>query len=195
MHHLSRYSALSGRPAIQLEAGPPNTNPAAASPAKLGLPAALKVAGQSSELWVRWGSARDWCLFRQGRGERPTARCSCGYAGLGLLQCGHLAEAHSTLLTAPTAGSAGSTAEATAAPAAAAAAAAYVLNVSSLDWACSQARHHLINAVDSRCCLRACVLACVRACLLACLFSLALSAACLTLLLTLLLPAPCAACR
>jgi hypothetical protein len=94
-------------------------------------------------------------------GPRGAPHCSLQLrlrrAGLGLLQCRHLSDAYSTLLTASAAASASSssgTAEATAAPAAAA----HVLNVSSLNWACSQARRSLAKAWISLALRRACLL-------------------------------------
>ena len=81
---------------------------AAVTPAASASAAALRVMGQTAELWVRWGpTADDWCVFRQGRGRRPCAQCSCGYAGLGLLFCRHLEAAYGALLAPAAPGSPG----------------------------------------------------------------------------------------
>ncbi|KAL4434381.1 hypothetical protein ABPG75_000822 [Micractinium tetrahymenae] len=140
MHQLSCYStAGSSCPHIQAgpEASPPGTSAAAGAASTAGgagpLPAAaLRSSGpgtDTAELWVRWGrTADDWCCFAlPGAGQRPSARCGCGYAGLGLLFCSHLAEAYRSYL-APAAGSSGGSSSTSPA----------VLDVSALEAACSQ---------------------------------------------------------
>lgn len=127
MYQLSRYSAAASQaPAIQLDPRPAGSGAAAlqkpAPPA-----AALRTAGPASQLFVRWGATADeWCMFEQASGQLPSARCSCGFAGLGLLYCPHLAEAHRAVL-----GDAGDGAAAAAPP---------LLDAAALEAACSQVR-------------------------------------------------------
>lgn len=147
MFQLSRYSTAGGScPAIQsAPATSPGPGPSHSHSRSTGTAEGTAIqrpaaafqpagAGSAAELWVRWGkTAREWCAFRgQAVGESPaqrlpSARCSCGHRGLGLLYCPHLAEAYRTFL----AGSTPSTGRACPRPAA-------VINLPALEAAWSE---------------------------------------------------------
>lgn len=128
-------------------------------------PAAALAAG-GSELWVRWAdSANDWCMFRQAPGEQPCARCSCGYAGFGLLFCEHLASAYRSFVapaevTASTGKGSSSGDGSSSGRSAPSSSAAVALDVAALEAACAEVRPARCAAGLAPCLAASCCIAC-----------------------------------